>query len=1204
MATGQESNISPETIDALNAQYHASQVPDQDVQEKLEHQYRLRNGDYDLTSVAGLAQGGLGVAENVGQMISGFYSAVPGAISGVVESMPSLGVVAGAYSGAHSPEFIEAQKQILKEGIQWDRYPEAFGAAADPTTYEPRSVKGKKIAEGIENAYNTYIGGKWHEYIAENVENGTFTPAEGTYYRTSADAFMMGIFMRGAQALRRTPKSNEKIIDIDLEPVEGEYIPRSGGRDVAVKEGVTIEGETGRPRITEQKKLQAPEESVPLIQAINKAADQGQPLRLIQEAVKESKTVEEAVVAINEMEVFHHGSPRIFDEFSRVEAYSGKGMQAYGDGIYLSTRKGVAEAYVKDGGAIYEVSIPKVDTAKFLDQSKALTEQNPAIQDALKKLSDEVSDDPNYFENQYGEILYEDLVELLQSKELASNRLQKANIPGMRFFAGTENAILFDTKLIAQTKRNGRTTQSIFKNKQAGAVDPEVFVEGVKIIARPGILAAKGAADLGHAIARQIAFKHVTDIRKLDSPTAKMLADRLMPLETSTIPLEAGFHELVSMSEGKFNTRIENILAPLRRHVINKNATSSARIIALPKKINDALYRALDTGKVPESLEIEARALRAILNELAEYQTEAGVQLASRFNYMPHMWDDIKISKERYLNPTGGGFYNWLVKEKGFSPNAAKKTISNIIHEEGFLDFIQDSGGRLTEHMDYNAWGRAQGIGGGAAKPGHMKQRTIETNIDEAGNWLVTDIEAVLSNYIRHAVLKAEYTRITGNGEGKLNQMVKQIIEEQDLANQSSGKLRAASPHETAQEIYDVFDAMQKRFHQIKNPAVRKASRAVAGFEVMKSLGYVALAQFPETLVPAIKYRVATPTKALPGLPIPMKSYAVGMAAAAQDGISSIVTLLTGKRLIPKSELRTHLERLGVIHVSALASSASRMVGPTGVMTARFIRAVGMESITDLQRMIALDTLQSMTRQNARYLSLGKTGKKARMYEQELTELGIPPEMAIDWYNKGMPKDHIVQDRLDTSIVRGVNTTITMPTAANAPRIYNDPRWQTVVLFTRFFTAFGNTVVKNVFKKMVDKGVTNTRKMASLSGIFAAIGVAYYTQFLREHLTGYAFRDESDPIRVIDAIDRSGWTAMFTRLYPLVSPYRYSMGSKYITSLGGPVASDIARGIEAAKGSDKQLARWMVSMTPVANMTEPTREAMYDFYLDLIESMD
>ena len=470
----EDAELSQDVLADLIAQSQARKTSPPDILEDLQHQKRLREGDYDLTTLPGMFKGAAGVVENIAQMMSGFASAIPGAAAG-------LGAAAGARD--------------------WQAYPEAFAEQAEKTTFAPRTIKGKKIQSVIEGTYNEYINERWTEYLAEQVDNGFISPAEATYFRTSADALIMGALMKGGQAVRtvrRIPKPKETIIDLDeAPPLEGEYLARQerggpgrsewklvSGQYVRVRGGpdssIRLSSATGvvdRPLIGQRKALPAPEE-IPLRIAIRMAAEKGHSRQAIEEAIGDAKSVEEAVSRI--------------DEFAEKPS----SVSAFDDSVRLG--------------------------------------------------------------------------------------------------------------------------------RQAGVLDPEVFREGVSILLRPGVRGARGVADLGHALARQVAFKHVTDIRKINSPTAKMLADRIMPLEDSKIPLDAGFHELVSVKTGEYNTRIENILEPLRKHVINKDAAKTARLIALPKKVNADIFRALDTGKVPSSLAPAVRALRGILNDILKYQVEAG----------------------------------------------------------------------------------------------------------------------------------------------------------------------------------------------------------------------------------------------------------------------------------------------------------------------------------------------------------------------------------------------------------------------------------------------------------------------------------------------------------------------------------------------------------------------------------------------------
>jgi hypothetical protein len=599
-----------EVLEDLIAQRDARRQPDQDVLEDLDEQRRLRMGDYPLDTIPGMAKGAYGVFENFANMITGFASAIPGAVGGLsAGNKEAVEAYTKAVMETGSSEL--AAEEAFDVDFDVEKYPEGFHVAADPTTFEPRTLKGEKYQAAIADAYNEYIEEKWGEYLGELVDQGIIDPKTATWSRTSADALLMGLLMRGGKYARDLGKKaadmahSRRIIDLDAEitPLEGELIP-------------------GGPKpIPTQKKLTGPQKRLP-------APEEAQVTRAVREA---------------------------------------------------------------------------------LDDTPRTPPTGP--------------------------------------------------------------------------------TKNIFKNRQAGAIDPGVFAEGVARITRPAIVTAKSMSDVSHALARQVGFKMVTDIRKQPSPTAKMLADRIMPLENSTITLGGGFHELISVREGEYNTRINNILEPLRKQVVNKNAARTLRLIALPKRINDDLFNALDTGKVPEYLAPVARAIRAVLNDMWKYEREAGVDVGRLPNYLPHMWNANKIRKAEFGKKRGGEFTKYLMEKEGLPYDVAQDVIATITHEEGFLDFVEDAGGRLGPNEDYSLWaGRVRQVGGGPSKPAHTKHRVLKGNFPESRKWLNNDVESVLASHVNRAVRHAEYTRIAGPGESKLNKTVRQIIEEVEEHATEGGK--------------------------------------------------------------------------------------------------------------------------------------------------------------------------------------------------------------------------------------------------------------------------------------------------------------------------------------------------------------------------------------------------------------------------------
>ena len=122
----------------LIAEFEAAErgvVTDPSLVGEFKRQERLRNGDYDLNTLPGAFFGAAGVAETAGQMLSGLVGAIPGTVYGTAEVIRQRDPF--AFTGA-------------------------FSATSEPFVYEPRSVKGKRYSEAVNDAYTYVMEEKQH----------------------------------------------------------------------------------------------------------------------------------------------------------------------------------------------------------------------------------------------------------------------------------------------------------------------------------------------------------------------------------------------------------------------------------------------------------------------------------------------------------------------------------------------------------------------------------------------------------------------------------------------------------------------------------------------------------------------------------------------------------------------------------------------------------------------------------------------------------------------------------------------------------------------------------------------------------------------------------------------------------------------------------------------------------------------------------
>ncbi len=688
--------------------------------------------------------------------------------------------------------------------------------------------------------------------------------------------------------------------------------------------------------------------------------------------------------------------------------------------------------------------------------------------------------------------------------------------------------------------------------KQTGAVKVDVFAEGAETLASGFKAAAKGAAHLGEVTAKTFFYKPVQNIRDIGTPTARKLADLIFAYEFSTKPVAPDLIQRTMQARGMFTHKMNVITESLR-----------GRVGQIPKGVNDAIIFGLRTKKVPERLRKKTAEIRDVLNEVREHAKAAGVDIGYIANYFPRVYDTVKIAlhEEKFL-----GF----LQKKGFTLDQAKQTFRNIVENEGMPEMAYTHN-RFDPKSNFTHWSSQIFH---ANKNKHAERaRQLDIPDVELAQWLVNDLDAVLTSYIRKVTQRAEFVRTFGRGEEKLNGFVAQIINE-------AGRSEASR---VVGDVYGLADALQGTYKPIQSAKMATLNSTVAAYETVTHLGLVSLASIPETAAPGMMWGFSP------------KAYAKGLGYTLRESLAAVDRVVTGKRHIPHSATEQHLAMMGnVIKSHAESMQAARFTNVQRGVTNKFMKATGLEHLTNMQRVIAYETLQGIVKRNAQYLSKNTKGKKAEVYARELTELGLNPKEMAAWVREGMP-DAVVPDKVAYAIQRGVTWTITHPNAATKPLWMSNPHWTLVSQFKAFTAVFSNTFMKRVLIDLGRKNLT-TKKANTLVFMASAVGIAFYVQLLRELLSG---REQNKPTmhRVVDAIDRTAMIGDFTYLYQVMSPYRFHNSTmQAMAGLFGPAMGDVAKLADATMftKSKSRRAKKLATLVPIMNITEPGREVVED----------
>jgi len=742
------------------------------------------------------------------------------------------------------------------------------------------------------------------------------------------------------------------------------------------------------------------------------------------------------------------------------------------------------------------------------------------------------------------------------------------------------------TQKLAAKKPGALEAYVDIKTGEPVTVDPieyPIHDKGVSLEALRSFLKSESGVphDGVKALIKPIAFKPVEVLRDWNSPTLTQVADSIFrPSRADKSKGYKGVDLIESMgrAEGRLQKAFDEIITPIK-----------GRFKDVPKEADLALVRGLRTGKVAEKYAPEAMKMREFLDTVIDTYVRPVMEtpehpISYLENYFPQVWDVNRIQR------APGKFREFVTQKLGYSQEAAENFMRRVVENEGSPEMAFESA-RLTNAADAPAWARRVRQPGGASKSGNLEmQRKVEIPeeiLPFAEEWLLNDLQGVMTSYIRNITRRVEYARTMGRSEGKLNRAVSQAIKELGIENNIKAVEQLTS------DVYGLADALQGKYRPIKSLSLAKWNRRLANYETVLHLGLVSLASFPEFTAPAIQFGFVP------------RAYARGVLHAANEAAGAAQRVLTGKRTLKKLREAEALEDAGAISMNVLQSSqASRFSNVTSRFTSRFMHLTGLELLTDTQRVIAYATIEKVIQKNAKKIAEGKSKPHNKGL---LEELGLNPKEVVEWYKQGSPEGYIA-DMVENAKIRAQRWAITAPNPATKPLLFSDPHWTNVLLFKSFTSVFSNVFMKRALSelgiKWQDIKSPISAKARIIGGMVAAITIAYYTQFLRDLITGRE-NDADTGERLLQAFDRAALSGSFTYAWQIGSPYRFGYtdsSALRLLNLLGPAVGDTGKMIDFAinnEMSDKKRAERAASLIPIVNITKSSKEAAAEVIEDV-----
>ena len=167
------------------------------------------------------------------------------------------------------------------------------------------------------------------------------------------------------------------------------------------------------------------------------------------------------------MEIFYHGTHRLFDNFSLDHQGEGEGKAKYGSGIYITSSFATAARYAAKAGKrqwvdtyyVYTIEVPDITPTNHLFSCRPVAEDIAShIESVLgERVPDEAKLKGKFFRKYVANLITGQRTTV---KKMTSRAESEAERAAARFF--DENGLVYFAWPQAQTKPDGITNRTVF----------------------------------------------------------------------------------------------------------------------------------------------------------------------------------------------------------------------------------------------------------------------------------------------------------------------------------------------------------------------------------------------------------------------------------------------------------------------------------------------------------------------------------------------------------------------------------------------------------------------------------------------------------------------------------------------------------------------------------------------------------------------
>ena len=502
---------------------------------------------------------------------------------------------------------------------------------------------------------------------------------------------------------------------------------------------------------------------------------------------------------------------------------------------------------------------------------------------------------------------------------------------------------------------------------------------------------------------------------------------------------------------------------------------------------------------------------------------------------------------------------------------------------------------------------------------------------------LVDDLQSVIPRFVQKAIERAEYSAVFGVNDELLRGMVQVGVDQIKAHNALVMKMEEGGPNNLIDPkafqnaVWDMSKILRNKFgYEMADMPTRKWIQRVANVEVVAKLPLVTLASMPEFFTPMLKGDVRPDKFAV--------DFALASAWAGYKGMNGLSKLIFNKHLpamlkhsseIGGTGIISDIQLLresGIFDIQAMGDTVAMRYsnpnfarggirattrGTVGGKIPKNVRAVFnmqtymqatmLTTMTEMQQFMALRNYQRHMMTRVKFIKDNKgkklTGRKAnkfKQYKQDVLDYGLTGDIDLDTAEG--------QSAFTAGALRFIDQVVTRPNDATTAKIFKNPLTSPLVLFKRFITTYGNTLLTSVgadFATKVDN-VERAKQVGKLTVATASMyGAVIFAEILRGAIKGDLDEDDlkirpEDWKTFMRRVDRMGvlsapGSAAAAMTFPSQAWYGDTGTNRMVRELTGPFGSDMAGVLDflMSKKGEKDLRKLLGRISPTTRYVFP-----------------